>query len=106
MSQPPSAYTPPPDDDVTHATERLFRAIADAVDDDDVRDRLAAMNARLHALRPYEAELLSDREAELAALSDAWAQRDLARLQHLLMAYFARRRALAADLAERINARH
>ena len=89
--------------DVAAATERLFQEIADSTGSDLIKQSMAMINQRLHTIRPYEAALFSDREAEFEALLDAWRRRDKAGLQQLLIAYFNRREEAAGKLVNLIN---
>ncbi len=89
--------------DIGEATNRLFQAIADGLGNAELRTSMLMMNREMAPFRPYEAVLIPDREAEYAALSESWAARDWPRLKLLIAAYFARREALAPQLAELIN---
>ncbi len=89
--------------EITSATNRLFQAIADGMSNPALRSDILAMNEELAPLRPYEAALISDRQAEYDALSESWAARDWPRLRVLIAAYFERRQALAPQLAQLIN---
>lgn len=89
--------------DIAEATNQLFQAIANSVGNAALRTDMLAMNEELATFRPYEAALISDREAEYAALSGAWVTRDWPRLKVLIAAYFERRQALAPQLAQLVN---
>ncbi len=89
--------------DVSEATSRLFQAIADGVGNAALRTDMLAMNAEMATIRPYEAAFIPDREAEYAALSEAWAARDWTRLKVLIAAYFERRQALAPQLSRLLD---
>jgi hypothetical protein len=89
--------------DIAEATNQLVLAIADGSGSPALREAMLAMNRQMAAIRPYEAALIPDREAEYTALSECWAARDWPRLKGLIAAYFARREALAPQLARLIN---
>ena len=90
--------------DIAAATEQLFDDIAHSAGNEALRSSMLELNAKMRAIRPYEAEFFFDRDQELAELSMCWAERDLPRLQILLSAYFARRHAIAPELTQRLNA--
>lgn len=85
------------------ATEHLFMEIADASGNEVLRRSMVLMSQQMQAIRPYEEDLIPDREAEFDTLSACWAARDIPRLQILIMAYFKRRQDLAPKVAELIN---
>ncbi len=89
--------------DIAAATEQLFDDIAQAAGSEALRSSMLELNAKMRAIRPYEAEFFFDRDQELAELSSCWTARDLPRLQTLLSAYFARRQAIVPELAQRMN---
>jgi len=89
--------------DIAEATDRLFQAIANGSGNAGLREAVLAMNRQMASIRPYEAALIPDREAEYAALSESWAARDWPHLKRLIAAYFERREALAPQLAHLIN---
>ena len=89
--------------DIAAATERLFQDIASASDNETLRTSMLTMNQQMHAIRPYEAALIPDRHSEYEALSACWAERDMAQLQRLIVAYFKRRQDLTPQLAALIN---
>lgn len=92
--------------EIAQATERLFAEIATTSGNPALQAGLASVNAQLQSIRPFEAALFPDRQAELDALTKAWREGDMARLQILLRHYFARRRDAAPQLAHLISQRH
>lgn len=79
---------------VVARTEALFIEVANFVGDELFKSTVERMSRELDSLRPYEALLIPDQEAEYAALSAAWQARDFSELNRLVMAYFKRRRDL------------
>lgn len=106
--EPPTEELPgsPPNmvgDAVVMATEALFLDIA-SKGDASLKDAVILINVRRRLLRAHEAALISDREAELAALRSAWEARDIPSLKTLIVEYYRRRQALAPQLAALLNA--
>ena len=104
MTQSQSADTALPTDeapfDLALATERLFQEIADMSGSPMLKQSMEIINNQLHRIRPYDATIAVDREAEYQALVSAWRRRDKNELQRLLVAYFKRR----YDAAEQVEA--
>ncbi|WP_298325471.1 hypothetical protein [Asticcacaulis sp.] len=92
--------------EVTVATERLFCEVVNGLQNPLLSRQMARMNEIMRQVRPYEAALIPDRAQELDALARAWADRDMARLETLLQAYFDRRKALVPQLVNLINHPH
>jgi hypothetical protein len=102
---PGSAHTPGPKSSlaIVEATETLFMEIASASGNEVVRRSMELMNRELKAFRPYEEDLIPDRQAEFDTLSACWAARDIPRLQILIAAYMKRRHDLVPEITGRIN---
>lgn len=87
-------------------TERLFQQMAEQSGNAVLQETVRRLNRELTATRPFETDLIPDLDAEYAALSAAWEQRDYPRLRRLIKAYFERRRPLLtrnASLTQRPN---
>ena len=80
--------------DIVTLTERLFQQVAEQSGNPLLRETVRRLNHELVAMRPFEAELIPDLEAEYTALSAAWIQRDYPQLRRLIKTYFERRRPL------------
>lgn len=88
---------------IAEATETLFMEIASASGSQIVQRNMELMNRELKAFRPYEEDLIPDRQAEFDRLSACWAARDIPRLQILIAAYMKRRQDLAPEIVGQIN---
>ena len=100
-SEPDSAGTPP--FDVGEAVDRLFQEIIAKADNPLLQTSISLLREETLAIRAYEAEMLTDREAEYKRMLDCWHRRDKRGLQRELAAYYERREAIAARVARRLN---
>ncbi|WP_090643649.1 hypothetical protein [Asticcacaulis taihuensis] len=89
--------------DVGAATDALFAEILQKANNPLLTTSLALLREETLATRPYEADLLPDREAEYQRLLACWRQRDKRGLQRELTAYLQRRYDIAAQVAARMD---
>ncbi|UNK42129.1 GntR family transcriptional regulator [Luteimonas sp. S4-F44] len=96
----PTALEP---QDTPNATWRLFDAITEITDNDELRAPLKRANDQLAPVRHAKEALLDDAHDELAALYGCWAARDLPSLKAGLRDYQRRRRAMAPKIVSHLR---
>jgi hypothetical protein len=100
-SEPASADTPP--FDVGEAVDQLFQDIIAKADNPLLQTSITLLREETLAIRAYEAEMLTDREAEYKRMLDCWHRKDKRGLQRELAAYYERREGIAAQIANRMS---